>query len=155
MKKLILLITHSITAFIGFAVGIYTLPILIAPDAPTNEQIKAMQSSLLYSGEFKRDLTDSDALHWGEGILSVSETHISLQGKLAPGPNYILYLSPTFIDTEAEFKTKKSELAAVGAVNTFNNFIVNVPSDVDVSHYNTAIVWCDALNEFISAAQYQ
>jgi len=155
MKKVFLLITHALVGFIGFAAGIYSLPILIAPEAPSDVEIQSQQSTEKYRGEFKRNLTDSDALHWGEGTLSVGDDVISLLGKIAPGPNYVLYLSPTFIDTEAEFKAQKSSMVAVGAINTFNNFIVTVPTDINVNNYNTAIVWCDSFNEFITAAQYQ
>jgi hypothetical protein len=35
MKKLLLLLTHLAALGIGFALGIYALPILIAPVAPT------------------------------------------------------------------------------------------------------------------------
>jgi hypothetical protein len=155
MKKLLLLLSHGLVGFIGFAAGIYSLPILIAPDAPTDNAVIATQSSQLYSGEFKRDLTDSDALHWGQGQLSVSPTAISLLGKLSPGPNFTLYLSPRFIDTEADFNAEKSSMIAVGDIKTFNNFIINVPANINVSNYNTVIVWCDSFGEFISAAQYK
>jgi hypothetical protein len=155
MKKLLLLLSHGLVGFIGFAAGIYSLPILIAPDAPTDNAVISTQSSQLYSGEFKRDLTDSDALHWGQGQLSVSPTAISLLGKLSPGPNFTLYLSPRFIDTEADFNAEKSSMIAVGDIKTFNNFIVNVPANINVSNYNTVIVWCDSFGEFISAAQYK
>lgn len=155
MKKLLLLLSHGLVGFIGFAAGIYSLPILIAPDAPTDNAVISTQSSQLYSGEFKRDLTDSDALHWGEGQLSVSPTAISLLGDISPGPNFTLYLSPRFIETEADFKAEKSSMIAVGDIKTFNNFIVNVPANINVSNYNTVIVWCDSFGEFISAAQYK
>jgi hypothetical protein len=155
MKKLLLLLSHGLVGFIGFAAGIYSLPILIAPDAPTDNAVISTQSSQLYSGEFKRDLTDSDALHWGQGQLSVSPTAISLLGKLSPGPNFTLYLSPRFIDTEADFNAEKSSMIAVGDIKTFNNFIINVPANINVSNYNTVIVWCDSFGEFISAAQYK
>ena len=155
MKKILLLVSHGLVGFIGFAAGIYTLPILTAPDAPTDSEIQATQTSQMYSGEFKRDLTDSDALHWGEGQLSVGPTAISFLGKLSPGPDFVLYLSPTFIDTEAEFEAQKSTMIAVGDIKTFNNFVVNVPTNINVSNYNTVIVWCESFGQFISAAQYQ
>ena len=60
-----------------------------------------------YTGQFRRDLRGSDLLHWGEGTLSVSPAAVALTGRLAPGPDYKLYLSPEFADTrEAFFKVK-------------------------------------------------
>lgn len=156
MKKVILLtLSHFIVGFVGFAAGIYTLPILTAPPAPTDSELAAMQTDVLFTGEFTRNLADSDTLHWGEGQLSVSADKISLQGEIAPGPDYILYLSPAFIETEADFNAYKSSMVAVGDIKTFNNFIVSVPSDIDVSQYDTAIVWCESFGEFITSAQYR
>lgn len=156
MKKLLLLlVTHGIVAAIGFGAGIYALPILTAPPAPEAAEVEAIAAQATFNAEFKRDLKDSDALHWGEGKLSVGEKSISLMGKLAPGPDYILYLSPEFVETEADFKRLKETMVPVGSVKTFENFVVSVPEGVDPAAYNTAIVWCESFGQFITAAQYQ
>jgi hypothetical protein len=98
-----LALSHGLAAAGGFALGIYLLPILTAPDAPPAEAVMAEAGQASFKGEFRRDLKDSDALHWGEGSVSVSPRTISLLGKIAPGPAYKLYLSPSFVETEAEF----------------------------------------------------
>ena len=67
----LLLTTHGIAGAVGFAVGIYALPILIAPPAPSESAITEISSQANYTGEFRRDLKDSDALHWGEGEVSI------------------------------------------------------------------------------------
>ncbi|MDX2418280.1 MAG: hypothetical protein QNK19_12535, partial [Xanthomonadales bacterium] len=111
MKKLLtLLVTHAIAAAIGFAVGIYALPILIAPPAPAEEEVQAVAAQAQFKGKFRRDLRGSDVLHWGEGDVSVSRGMIALQGKLAPGPDYKLYLSPEFVETEADFIQLKGRM---------------------------------------------
>ncbi len=156
MKKLLLLlITHGIAGAIGFAAGIYALPILTAPEAPAAAEVEAIAAKATFSGEFKRDLEDSDALHWGEGKLSVGAESISLMGKLAPGPDYKLYLSPEFVETEADFNRLKETMVQVGSVKTFENFVVSVPEGIDPAAYNSAIVWCESFGQFITAAQYQ
>ena len=95
-KKLFgfLAFTHIATLALGFALGIYVLPILTAPPAPTDSEIRISVSRAVYTGEFIPELKGSDALHWGEGKLSVSLDQIALMGQLAPGPDYQLYLSP-------------------------------------------------------------
>jgi len=108
-----------------------------------------------YSGQFRRDLKGSDLLHWGEGTLSVGRTRIVFVGKLAPGPDYKLYLSSEFVETEAEFARLKSRMVRVGDVRTFENFVVSVPDNIDVSKYDTAIVWCETFGQFITAAKYR
>ena len=155
MKKLLLLLSHLLALALGFALGIYCLPVLIAPAAPTSAEIAAQASAATYTGQFRRDLTDSDALHWGEGTVTVSPQSIALRGELAPGPDYKLYLSPQFVDTEADFKRLKPHMVRVGDVNTFQNFLVPVPASVDPARYTTVVIWCEAFEQFITAAPYQ
>lgn len=154
-KVAVLLVTHAAVAGAGFAGGIYALPILIAPDSPTVEAVDAVAASAQFRGEFKRELKGSDALHWGEGTVAVSSEAISHMGKLAPGPDYKLYLSPEFVEDEESFLKIKDKMVRVGDVKTFTNFVVSVPSTVDVSHYNTVVIWCEAFGEFITATIYQ
>lgn len=155
MKKLLLLITHGIAIAIGFAAGIYALPILTAPEAPKAEAVAAASKNATFTGEFKKELKDSDFLHWGEGKVSISKTAITLMGKVAPGPDYHLYLSPEFVETEADFERLKDQMVNVGMVKTFENFIVDVPAEIDPSKYKAVIVWCESFGEFITAAAYQ
>ena len=152
---LALLASHGLIGGIGFAAGLYFLPILIAPPAPTESEVAAASQNASFSGEFKRDLAGSDGLHWGEGKLSVGKSAISLMGSLAPGPDYILYLSPEFVETEAEFSKIKDKMVPVGDVKTFKNFVLSVPAGIDPSQYTTAIVWCETFGEFITAAKYR
>lgn len=155
MNKLLLSCTHLVAAALGFAAGIYLLPILSAPAAPSATELARQAGSALYKGAFRRDLKDSDALHWGEGTLSVGRTSIALTGRLAPGPAYRLYLSPEFVETEADFLRLRPRMVQVGPIDTFENFIVAVPPSVDVAQYTTAIVWCEAFSQFITAARYR
>ena len=154
-KSALLAATHLLAAAGGFAAGIYLLPILTAPAAPTAAEVAQGAGTALYTGQFRRDLKDSDALHWGEGTLSVGRGSITFAGKLAPGPAYRLYLSPEFVETEADFLRLKPRMVQVGAINTFENFIVTVPPSVDVTQYSAAIVWCEAFSQFITSARYR
>ncbi len=156
VKKFVLLtLSHAAAAAIGFALGIYFLPILIAPKAPSSAEVKSLAGSARYTGQFRKDLRGSDLLHWGEGTLSVSPAAVALTGRLAPGPDYKLYLSPEFADTREAFFKLKGRSVRLGDVKTFENFIVAVPPSVDVSQYNTAVVWCESFSQFISAARYR
>ena len=154
-KTLVLIITHLAFAAGGFALGIYALPILMAPDAPSSAEVAGLQTQSTYSGEFRRDLADSDFLHWGEGQVSISAEAITLVGSIAPGPDYRLYLSPDFVETEADFMALKSSMVQVGPVKTFQNFIVPVPAEIDPGAYKAVIIWCEAFGQFITAASYQ
>lgn len=152
---IILLVTHLSLGFIGFGLGIYALPIIIAPPAPAAAEIESMSSNAAYSGEFSKDLKDSDALHWGEGKVSVGSQYITLMGSLAPGPDYKLYLSPEFVETEVDFKRLKPVMIRVGDVKTFENFVVKVSPEMDPAKYNTVVVWCETFAQFITSAKYR
>jgi len=155
MKKLLLLVSHGLALALGFALGIYALPILTAPAAPSAVEVAAQTARATYTGTFRRGLKDSDLLHWGEGTVSVGPRSIALMGRLAPGPDYKLYLSPEFVETEADFVRLKPKMVRVGDVKTFENFVVAVPPEVDVARYGAVIVWCESFGQFITAATYK
>ena len=154
-KIIALLLTHALAAGAGFAAGIYALPILIAPPAPSISQVEQAASAAMYTATFKRELADSDSLHWGEGTISIGAGVITFMGELAPGPDYQLYLSPQFVETEAAFNQLKPQMVRVGPIKTFDNFIVNIPPGISPASYNAIIVWCETFGQFISAAKYQ
>jgi Electron transfer DM13 len=155
MKTLLLIVSHVLALAIGFAAGIYVLPILTAPKGPSAAEVRSAAGAAEYTGRLKRNLKGSDLLHWGEGTVSVSREAIALMGKVAPGPDYKLYLAPAFVDTKEGFLALKARSVRVGDVKTFENFIVPVPQSIDVSQYDTVVVWCETFSMFISAAKYQ
>ena len=154
-KTLLLIATHAGAVGAGVALGIYLLPILIAPASPSSESVRSAMAAAAFTGEFRRNLADSDALHWGEGTLTISNDSIGFVGELAPGPDYRLYLSPVFVETEAAFAANKAQMVQIAPIRTFENFLVALPESVDPAAYSTAIVWCESFGQFISAAAYQ
>ncbi len=154
-RSLVLVFSHLVVAAVGFAGGIYALPILIAPPAPVVAEIDAVAARAAFKGEFRRELKGSDTLHWGEGSVAIAGDAISLMGRLAPGPDYRLYLSPEFVETEADFNRLKSRMVRVGDVKTFENFVVEVPPTIDVAQYSAVIVWCETFGQFITSARYR
>jgi hypothetical protein len=156
MKPVVLLVaSHAAVLGIGFALGIYALPILTAPPPPTTAEAASAAGGAMFTGQFRRDLKDSDLLHWGEGTVSIGRERIVLSGRLAPGPDYKLYLSPEFVETEADFVRLKPVMVRVGDVRTFDNFVVEVAPSIDAARYTTVIVWCETFGQFITAARYR
>jgi hypothetical protein len=117
--------------------------------------LEADAQGATYTAEFTRDLKGSDFLHWGEGTVSVSPKQIVHMGKLAPGPDYKLYLVPEFVEDEASFEAVKARSVQVGDVKTFDGLILEVPEGVDIEAYDTVLIWCEAFGEFITAAKYR
>lgn len=155
LRWLILLTTHAASLAIGFALGIYLLPILTAPPGPDPAALQAASRVAMFKTRFVRDLPGSDFLHWGDGEVRIAPDRIAFEGKLAPGPDYKLYLTKSFVDTRAGFLAIKNEAVRVGDIKTFNGFLVDVPSGVDVSAHTTVVVWCEAFSMFISAGKYR
>ena len=138
---------------IGFGLGVYFLPILTAEEGLDEAALASLQTSIERSGTFQRDLPGSDAFHWGEGTIMVSRDRIWLDGAIAPGPDYRLYLIPSFADDEASFLAIKDRAVQIAEINAFNNFSVMVPAHVDVSSFPAVLIWCEAFGEFITAAE--
>lgn len=156
MKKVLLLTaTHLAVLAIGFAIGIYLLPILAAPPAPTAAEAKASAQGARFGGEFRRNLKGSDALHYGEGKVTVGPAAVTLVGKVTPGPAYKLYLVPQFVETEEDFQRVKAKSLQVGDIKTFENFIVPLPPGTPLEAYDTVLVWCESFSQFITAAKYR
>ena len=152
---ILLLVSHICVAAAGFAIGIYSLPILTAEPPPSAATISSAKRNMQYSGFFTPGSPGSDFLHWGEGSLSVGKAFIVFQGELAPGPDYHLYLSPVMIEDEMDFNANRSELRYVGDIDTFGDFILPVPGGTDIDDYMSVVIWCDSFDEFISSAKYR
>jgi hypothetical protein len=154
-RLIVYMVTHGLAMAAGFALGIYLLPILIAPDAPSDAAIATASSKAIFVTRFDRDLPGSDFLHWGEGELSISTRRISFNGEIAPGPDYRLYLTPQMALDEATFLAMKAQSAYVGDIETFDNFILEIPENINPSDYQALVVWCETFSEFITAAEYR
>lgn len=160
-KILLLSVSHLAILMAGFGAGIYSLPILMAPQDPSSGALALSIKNTRYVATIADELEDSDWLHWGEGRFSVADDIIVFQGKLAPGPAYQMYLATEFVETETHFLElkqaiqKPTSLVAVGEVNSFNNHIIALDPSVDIEKFNTIIIWCEAFNQFITSAQYK
>ncbi|KZD08957.1 DM13 domain-containing protein [Oceanibaculum pacificum] len=156
MRRIVLAaVTHGAAVVLGFALGVYFLPVLTAPDSPTAENLQGSAQGALFAADFTRDLRGSDLLHWGEGRISVTATQIVHEGRLAPGPDYKLYLVKEFVAHEDEFLPVKSAARRIGDVKSFDGFILDLPAGIDPADYTTVLVWCEAFSEFITAARYR
>lgn len=155
MRWIFLSATHLAVLAVGFALGVYLLPVITAPASLDREMLANTAESALFKTSFTRELAGSDFLHWGEGDVSVSAQSIVHQGNLAPGPDYKVYLVKDFVEDEAQFLAVKEVSQVIGDVKTFDGFLLDVPAGVDVNAYTTVLVWCESFGEFITAAKYR
>ena len=154
-RFLVLSVSHALVLLAGFALGVYALPILTAPAGPDRAAIDSATAAPLFTARFDHNLKGSDFLHWGEGEVRISRTHVAHIGRLAPGPDYRVYLAPEFVDTKEDFLRIKAQSRQVGEVKTFGGIATRNPSNVDPAAYTTVVVWCETFRQFISAAKYR
>ncbi|WNH49374.1 DM13 domain-containing protein [Stenotrophomonas aracearum] len=136
----LLLATHVLTLAVGFGTGVYLLPILTAPDGPSAALVAEAMGNSDYSARFERTLRGSDPVHWADGAVSVSAAQIAFDGRMAPGPDYKVYLTNEFVDTRGDFLRIKQDAQLIGDVKTFERFLLDVPDSVDVNAYTTVVV---------------
>ena len=154
MRILFLIFSHGAVLGIGFALGVYFLPILTAPNSANLSQIEQVVSNPVYKAEFKKGQRGNDFFHWGEGQLVITNNEIALKGKVAPGPDYKIYLTKKFVEHEDEFLPIKQNALYVADLKVFENFIVPLDKKINFEDYNTIIIWCEAFKEFIASAKY-
>lgn len=150
MRGLLLLATHAGALAVGFAAGIYVLPILTAAPPPDAAMVEAAEAEAVAVGTFRRDLRGSDRLHWGEGTIAVTATQAVHRGALAPGPDYRLYLTRGLVEHEDGFAAAQKVM--IGPVDGFEGFALALPPGVDPAEWDAALIWCEAFGEFITAA---
>ena len=57
--------------------------------------------------------------------------------------------------TEEEFLAVKDQSAYIGEIRTFDNFILEIPENVNAAAFKAVVIWCETFGEFITAASYQ
>ena len=71
---------------------------------------------------------------------------------MAPGPDYRLYLTPEYVETEADFWRIKDQSTQVGSIKTFDGFVLENVSTINTAEFNL-IVWCECFSQFITSAK--
>ena len=143
MKKKItyLFISHFFFLIIGFGLGVYFLPILTAPASIEISKINEYENKSQYQTKFVRDLRGSDPFHWGEAKVTISNTKITVNGAIAPGPDYKLYL------TNEDFLPIKDEAKYVAEVKSFEIIFKNKHSKLPVNFFIFYFFQCFSSNK--------
>jgi hypothetical protein len=152
-RHIIMVMTAKFVAglVIGFGLGVYFLPIIIA-DAPVDQEIlQAQAQTAERQAIFTKDREGSDLGHWGEGILYLSDSRVTLDGEVSPGPDYRLYLTPKFVETSDAFRAIKADSVEVARIKGFKNFSYEIPSGIDTSGFESVVVWCERFGVYITS----
>ena len=131
------------------------MPTLIAGPGLNQAVVQALATSAERRGRFVRDLSESDALLWGDGTIRMNANKIWLNGTISPGLDYYLYLAPAFVDDGVGFLAIAAEPRQIGAVKAFENFALDLPPAIALGEYDAVVIWCEASKQFITAVRLE
>ena len=141
----------------GFALGVYTLPIIVEwlgnKPQTTTVQVFAETDPI---GQFDKNSPGSDPLHWGEGDIRISSGQLVFEDnvKLAPGPDYRIYMTKKFVDNREDFKRIKSTALEISKLKNFSGpQAFDLPTDLNTDEYDNVVVWCEAFSMYIASAR--
>ena len=144
---------------VGFLLGVYTLPIVVEWRHDVQERALPPQAAAADPrGEFDRNSPGSDATHWGEGGVRVSQGQLVFEEdvRLAPGPDYRVYLSKSFVQTREEFLEIKAGSVEVAKLEVFSGPLsFPLPPEADPDVYDNVVVWCEAFAMYIASARLE
>lgn len=143
----------------GFLLGVYTLPILVewrhgVQDREAPPEVVEGDPS----GAFDRNSPGSDAAHWGEGEVRVSQGELVFEEnvRLSPGPDYRVYLTKRFAETREEFLEIKPEAVEIASLEVFSGPLTfPIPPEIDTDVYDNVVVWCEAFAMYIASARLE
>ena len=133
---------------IGSAVGVYFLPFLTEEKRLDTAALAQLEASAEWSGTFAGHLRGFDAFHWGEGTVRASDTRIWLEGKISPGPDYRLCLTPSLATDEASLLKIGDQSVQVGEVKAFSNFSLDVPPGITIGDYPAVLTVVRGIRRF-------
>ena len=137
----------------GFGAGIIAFPYLFPPP-PVNEQVADKENKqIVATGQFIH-ADPSDPVHFGEGGVTIYKDllHLEANFKVGPGPKYHVYLVPDgniTPDTDVQ-NTMYVDLGRLKAFEGSQNY--PIPEGVNLSTYQSTVVWCEQFNVLISPA---
>jgi len=141
------------TAF-GVALGFFFFP-YVFPPPPAAEQLTASDrgSTAIAGGTFIH-ANPSDPVHWGKGSVTVRQDSVFLHDdfQVGPGPKFHVYLVPKAM-IRASSDVKDQMFVDLGRLRAFQGSQrYAIPAGVDLSKYQSVIIWCEQFSVLISPA---
>jgi len=138
----------------GVALGFFIFPYVFAPP-PAAEQLTAAdrERPVVAGGTFIH-ANPSDPVHWGKGSVTVRQDSVFLHDgfQVGPGPKFHVYLVPkAMIRMSSEVKDQMFvDLGRLRAFQGSQRYAI--PAGVDLSKYQSVIIWCEQFSVLISPA---
>jgi len=137
----------------GFAGGIFVFPYLFPPPELHETVADRAQRDVVAMGQFIH-ADPSDPVHHGTGRVTVYAdlVHLEPDFRVGPGPKYHVYLVPES-NVTPDTRVQDSMFIDLGRLKAFGgaqNY--PVPGGVDLTRYQSVVIWCEQFNALISPA---
>lgn len=138
----------------GFALGIFVYPYIFLADIVATEKVESPGArKVVATGTFIH-ANPSDPIHYGKGSVTVYSDLLHLQSdfEVGPGPKFHVYLVPEK-DVTPSTHVEKLMYVDLGRLKAFKgsqNYAI--PAGVDLSRYETAVIWCEQFSVLVSPA---
>jgi hypothetical protein len=123
--------------------------------APQPQQVQPVLPKRIASGTFIH-ADPSDRVHWGKGRVSVFQNLVFLEPgfEVGPGPDFRVLLVPKAgIKTNADVRAVLAKSVDLGGLRAFKGSQkYSIPANVDLSQYQSVVIWCRAFSQLISPA---
>ena len=138
----------------GFALGIFVYPYLFLSDIVAAERVDTKSAGKpVATGSFIH-ANPKDPIHYGRGKVTVYRevVHLGSDFEVGPGPKFHVYLVPekSVIPSTNVAQTMYVDLGRLKAFKGSQNYAV--PAGVDLSKYESVVIWCEQFGVLISPA---
>jgi hypothetical protein len=137
----------------GLALGFFLFPFVFPPPEATDTLTVAERSPVIAKGTFIH-ATPSDPIHYGKGGVTVYERTVFLEPdfEVGPGPAFHVYLVPK-AGIRASSDVPNTMFVDLGRLRSFKGSQkYAVPGGLDLSKYQTVVIWCERFSVLISPA---
>jgi len=140
---------------IGFAVGIFVYPYIFLADIVATEEVQGIESKQVVATGTFIHADPSDPIHYGGGRLTLYADllHLESDFEVGPGPKFHVYLVPDEkVNPDSDIEASAFvDLGRLKAFKGSQNY--PIPSDVALSDYRSAVIWCEQFGVLISPAE--
>ena len=138
----------------GFALGIFIYPYVFLADIVAMEKVENPGARTVVARGTFIHANPSDPIHYGKGSVTVYEDLLHLEGdfEVGPGPKFHVYLVPEKNITPSTDVAKLMyvDLGRLKAFKGGQNY--PIPAGVDLSRYETVVIWCEQFGVLVSPA---
>ena len=138
----------------GVALGFFIFPYVFAPPPAAEQLTTADRERLVVAGGTFIHANPSDPVHWGKGSVTVRQDSVFLHDdfQVGPGPKFHVYLVPKAM-IRASSDVKDQMFVDLGRLRAFQGSQrYAIPAGVDLSKYQSVIIWCEQFSVLISPA---